>query len=298
MSLVIMIFILLISVGWVYQAGLSANRTIFDQDYYEQMLNETDLSTSIHEHLQVIILEEMSDQMPDHMAAVVTRVLLMVFNEEWFEEQSIIISEDIVRYVNGEQESLQAVIDLRDEKEQLSSNLETALTVIPDQLLQMLGFDPEELNLLAGALIDDMPLPDRMPVEQLLMEQEDGRDLLLLLSLARQFCSVYRYLTAAAFILSLLLLYLLTGPFGALKWFGTAALLSGASFYLVLQGWDIVMPVALELGLINVDLLETTVFNDIFKYSVNLITVVPFYHALFGLAVLVVGIASSKLLSR
>ncbi len=294
----IVIFLVLISVGWMLQGGLSASRTIFNQDYYEQMLVETNLSTSIHELLQETILEEMSEEMPDHMAAVVTRVLLMVFTEEWFEEQTIMVTDDFVRYVTGEQQSIQAVIDLREEKKELITMLEMALTVIPEQILRVLGFTPEELYVLAEVLIEQMPLPDRLPVKQLLMEQEAGRDLLNLLTLARQFCSVYRYLTAAAFILGLLLLYLLSGPFGALKWFGMAALLSGASFYLVLQGWDIAMPIILELGLINVDLLETTAFNNVFEYTATLITIVPFYYAIFGLTVLAVGAVSGKLLSR
>ena len=295
---VIIIVIVLILAGWALQGGFSANRTIFNQDYYEQMMVETNLSTSIHEHLQETILEEMSEEMPDHMAAVVTRVLLMVFTEEWFEEQTIMITDDFVRYVTGEQQSIQAVIDLREEKEELSTKLEMSLTVIPEQILRMLGFDPEELYLLAEALVEQMPLPDRLSVEQLLMEQEAGRDLLNLLSLARQFCSVYRYLTAAAFILGLLLLYFLTGPFGALKWFGLAAMLSGASFYMVLQGWNLLLPVMLELGLISGGLLETTAFYNVFEYSITLITIVPLYFALFGLAVLAAGFVSGRIFSR
>lgn len=292
---VIIIFLVLISVGWVYQVGLSANRTIFDQGYYEQILAETNLSASIHEHLQEIILEEMSEEMPDHMAAVVTRVLLMVFTEEWFEEQTIMITDDFVRYVTGDQHSIQAVIDLREEKEELSDRLEMALTVIPEQILRMLGFDPEELYLLAEVLIEQMPLPDRLPVEQLLMEQEAGRELLNLLSLARQFCSVYLYLTAAAFMFGLIILYSLAGLFSALKWFGAAAIFSGASFFLALQGWDIILPVMLELGLISGVLFETGVFYGVFEYSVDLIAIIPFYYILFGLAVLIVGLAIGKL---
>ena len=294
---VIIIFLVLISVGWLLQGGLSANRTIFDQGYYEQMLVETNLSTGIHEHLQETILEEMSEEMPDHMAAVVTRVLLMVFTEEWFEEQTIMITDDFVRYITGEQQSIQAVIDLREEKEELSAKLEMALTVIPEQILRMLGFDPEELYLLAEALIDQMPLPDRLPVEQLLMEQEAGRDLLNLLSLARLFYIVYGYLTAAAFILGLLLLYFLAGPFGAMKWFGAAALLSGISFFLVLQGWDSFSPLFQELGLIRSDLFETNLFINVFGYSINLIRHIPLYYSLFGLAALLCGIAAGKIIS-
>lgn len=296
--LALIIFLFLVSVGWAYQAGISANRTIFNHGYYEQVLAETNLSASIHEHLQEVILEEMSDEMPDHMAAVVTRVLLIVFNEEWFKEQTIIITDDFVRYVTGEQQSFQAVIDLRDEKEQLSNNLENALSVIPGQILRIFGFDPQELKLLAGSLVEEMPLPDRLPVEQVLMEHEAGRELLELLGLARQFCSVYRYLTAAVFIAGLLLLYFLTGPFGALKWFGTAALLSGVSFYLALQGWDVIIPIMLEMGLISGDLFDTNAFYDVFGYSVQLITSVPFYYGLFGLAVLVFGAVAGRFISR
>ncbi len=295
---VIIIFLVLISAGWVLQAGLSANRTVFEQGYYEQMLAETTISTGIHELLQEAILEKMSEEMPDLMAAVVTRVLLMVFTEEWLEQQTIMIADDFVRYVTGEQQSIQAVIELHKEKEELSANLEMALTVIPEQILQMLGFDPEELYDLAEVLIDQMPLPDRLPAEQLLMEMETGRDLLKLLSLARQFCSAYLYLTAVAFILGLLLLYLLTGPFGALKWFGTAALLSGASFYLLLQRWDTVLPIITALGLNSGVLLETAFFYNVFEYSIALIITVPLYYTLFGLAVLAVGIASDRIFSR
>lgn len=294
----IIIFFVLISVGWVYQGGLSANRTIFDQGYYEQMLVETNLSAGIHEYLQDTILEEMSEEMPDHMAAVVTRVLLMVFTEEWFEEQTIMITDDFVRYITGEQHSIQAVIDLREEKKELSDRLEMALTVIPEQILRIFGFDPEELYLLAEILVEQMPLPDRLPVEQLLMEQETGRELLNLLKMARQFCSIYRYLTAAAFILSLIILYFLVGPFNALKWFGAAAIFSGVSFYLALRVWDVIVPVMLELGLISGNFFNTGVFYDVTEYSAKLVSVIPVYYILVGLAVLAVGIASGKIFPR
>ncbi len=293
--LMVIIFLLLVAVGWACQVGLSAEQTVFDNDYYRGILDETGLDSHIYGVMQDRLQEGISAEMPDNLAYVVTMVLSAVFNEEWVGKQILVLTDDIVLYLRGEQPSLQAAIDLREKKDQLRVNLENALTVIPDQILFMLGFDPQQLDALVGFLVYQLPLPDQLAVEELLAAWDTDDRLIDALAKIRQYQRFYGPLSVTGFALLLFAGSLLVGPFRALKWFGAAAVVSGLGFYLALQAGNYLYPVLLDSGFMEGRIFAHEIFIPVLEFSVNRIVYIPVYYALAGLAAVLLGTAADKI---
>jgi len=296
--ILIILFLLLVPVGWVFQAGLTAENTVLNSAYYEDLLAETELTNYLHELLYDRFLKNISEQMPESLAKVVTEILMFVFDEDWLEEQILYITDDLLLYVGGDQPAVQAVIDLREKKEEIRSNLETALNLLPDQLLVMLGFDPQAIGDLTEMLVDDMPLPDRIAAKNILSEEGEQGNLMTSLIKVRQYRSLYTYLTYAALILLLLFNYLLAGAAGAFKWFGAAVLVSGIIFFLALQAVLMFLMAPLTGALEAGGLIDPDILSSVIEFSAGRTAVIPIYFSLAGLAMLLIGILVGKLVKK
>jgi len=296
--LLIIFFLLLIPVGWVFQAGLTAELTVLNSDYYHDLLEETDLTAYFQELLHDRLFEDISEQIPESLAIVVADALMIVFDEDWLEEQILLMTDDLLLYVKGDQPSVQAVIDLREKKEEVRYNLETALTLLPDQLLTMLGFDPQEIGGFTEMVVDEMLLPDQIAVKKLLSEEGEKGDLMTSLIRVRQYRSLYTYLTYAALILLLLFNYLLAGVARASKWIGAAVIASGISFFMILQLVLMILLAPLAAALEAGGLLRPEIVISVVEFSAARTAVIPIYFSLAGLAVLLFGILAGKLVKK
>ncbi|MGM0688035.1 MAG: hypothetical protein ACQESO_00450 [Bacillota bacterium] len=296
--ILIILFLLLVPLCWVFQASLTAELTVLNSTYYEDLLTETELTSYLHELLHDRFLVNISEQMPETLAKVVTEILMFVFDEDWLEEQILYITDDLLLYVKGDQPAVQAVIDLRVKKEQIRSNLETALNLLPDQLLAMLGFDPQAIGDLTEMLVDNMPLPNRIAAKDILSEEGEHGNLMTSLIKVRQYRSLYTYLTYAALILLILFNYLLAGVAGAFKWFGAAVLVSGISFFLVLQAVLMFLMAPLTDALETGGLLQPDIFATVIEFSATRTTFIPVYFSLAGLVIVLSGILAGRLVKR
>lgn len=287
--LLIIIFILLVATGWAFQAGISAERTIMSGSFYRDMIGRTELSPYIHAALQEQLYTEVSAVMPDNLAAVVTRVLVTVFDEQWVEEQTLVIVDDLLDYIKGRQGDLNAVIDLRDKKEQLKRGITGALDLIPRQLIMMMGFDPLDLEEMAAGLINELPMPDELSVKQILAGQAEGGSIYTSLDQYKRIRFIYLYLPYPVFLFLFFLAYKLTGAAGACKWFGGAALISGVTLSLVLQIARSYYLLPLLSAIIPGWLPEPELLLPAARYAVDSAAAFSLYYTLVGLILMLTG---------
>lgn len=235
LMLLIFIFILLVATGWAFQVGISAERTIMSSSFYRDMISRTELVPYIHAALQEQLYSEISAVMPGNLATVVTTVLMTVFDEQWVGEQTLVVVDDLLGYLKGRQGDFEAVIDLRDKKEQLRLGIRGALDMIPRQVIMMMGFDPLDLEEMAAGLINELPMPDEIKVKHIITGQEERGNIYNSLDQFKRIRILYLYLLYPVFLFLFFLASKLTGVAGACKWFGGAALISGVTLSLVLQ---------------------------------------------------------------
>ncbi len=287
--LLVVFFVLLVVTGWVFQAGIAAERTVMSGSFYRDMIGRTGLSPFFHDALQEQLYSEVSTVLPDNLAAVVTRVLMTVFDEKWVEEQTLIIIDDLLDYLKGRQGDLTAVIDLRGKKEQLKTGITGALSLIPGQLLTMMGFDPLDLEEMAARLINELPMPDELPVKQILAGQAEGGNIFTSLDQLRRMRLVYLYLPYPLFLFLFFLIFKLTGLAGACKWFGGAVFVSGVTLSLALQLGRSYYLLPLLSAIVPGWLPEPELLLPAARFMVDSAAAVSLYYTLLGLILMLTG---------
>ncbi len=257
--------IILVITGWVYQAGMGMERTVFNTDYYRSLFQDVGLPPFLYQGLQELGIPSAAgargstgttreDVTPGEAA------LMEAFSEEWMQEQFLIVIDDILAVLDGEQESLTGAIDLREVKERLrhapDAELQAFAADWPDQLLlqDVIGTETGAWNQFQKAIF---------PLQQ-----------------ARR---IFRFAPYIVFAFLFLFCLLMAGFAGALKWFGAAALVSGIPFWMILQAGG-----SLIAALFPPEI--TNEMQPVLRHIVTSISAVSLVYAGAGLALLVVGI--------
>jgi rhodanese-related sulfurtransferase len=287
--LLVIVFVLLVLTGWVFQVGIAAERTIMNDSFYRDMIGRTELSPYLHAALLEQLYSEVSAVLPDNLASIVTRVLGTVFDEQWVEEQTLVIVDDLLNYLKGRQGDLNAVIDLREKKEQLKWGITGALDLIPSQVIRMMGFDPRELEELSAGLVNELPLPDQLPVKQIIAGQTEGGNIYNSLDQFKRIRFLYLYLPYPVFLFMLFLAYKLAGLAGACKWFGGAAFTSGVILSLVLQLGRSYFLLPLLSAVLPDWLPEPELLLPAARFTVDSAAAIAIYYTLGGLLIMLTG---------
>lgn len=289
LTILVVIFVMIVFTGLVFQAGFSAGRTVLNSSYQRDLLSETDLSPFLHAVMQEHLFREVSAELPGNLALLITGTLSRVFDQEWLSEQYLLVSDQYIAYIKGKKDSPEAFIDLQQKKKQLQKGIENALDLIPGQIIAMMGFEPQDLKELAAGLVTEISLPDKIDVSKLLEEQGVSEQFSKMLGKLRQYHVHYTYLPYALFMIFFLIIYKLAGLAGALKWAGGAILVSGVMFSLFLQCIrsyylkKMVTELAFR-GLPEPDMLLSSI-----RYVIDTMAAISIYFALFGLLVMLIG---------
>ena len=234
-SIIIIIVILLFINGLLLQAGLAARLTVFRSGFYHDLVKETTISAAIHQSLQDSVYREASAILPQELATIMGNIFAAVFDHHWVEEQLMLVVSDYLDYYRGRQDSPQAVIDLRPKRKELRGNLEQALELVPPAAFAYFGFDQANSSAIATAIVDKLPLPDTLSVEELLSKHEGGPQLQRFIENARQYRFFYTYLPFILFLLFYFILKRISGASGSFKYIGGVILAAGVIFSVTLQ---------------------------------------------------------------
>ena len=223
---------------------------------------------------------------------IIANAFHTAFHEEWLEEQYLLIVDDILAMVKGEQESVAGKIDVQDNKERFREEIIEQTEKHLSEEVDKIESIPEDFETLAVALSDVMDLPEQLEVanttEQFLTPQMEKA--IYNIQIFRQ----YFFLFYFAFVLFFVLSYLLAGKFGGLKWFGAAVLFAGLTF---LGGIYLFRMMVFDPF---VDLyhnwvpLEPAVISSLSSQTIHAMSIIPLLFGAFGLALLVGGIVAAK----
>jgi hypothetical protein len=289
-SILIVIFIVLVLNGFLFQAGFSTGRTLLNSAYYQKMIDDTELTSFLHAVVKEHLFREVSTKLPENLALIITGSIAMVFDQQWLEEQVVLVTDDYIDYIKGRKDTPHAVLDLRQKKEELRRGIENALDLVPEQVISLIGFDSLDLEELASELVSGLPLPDEMEVQQLLKQQNvNDNEFLLLLQNLRQYRIYYTYLPFVLYILFFYIIYRIAGLPGALKWFGGAALISGVIFSIFLQGLRTYYLKSLVNEMVLSGLPEPEMLLTSLRYVIDDIAVISLYFALAGVFAMLLG---------
>lgn len=310
-----LISIFAVLTGWVYLAGLSAERTVFSSSYYHDLSNETDLTSALHEELQKtlpdIIIQNMTKELESEIegnltdqqqimmhAAIrfVTEALAEVFDEEWFEEHMLLITDDILASVKGEQDELSATIDLQDGKEAVRNKVITALKSLPDDLRNQLNIPENQIENIVDDILDEVDFKEQIQLADLLDQYDEGlsADLNNTISTIQTGRVIYQYIPYIIFVLLFMSCFLLAGFSGSLKWFGAATLIFSSTFLIGVRLFHTLLdPVILFKSASGLSLSPETA-NAVADYTVASVSIIPIISAAVGFLLLITGVIIGK----
>lgn len=292
----IIILIIMILGGWFHQAGLTVEYTVLSSSYYNEMLAESGLVGELHSEVQRKVAGEIAGQVPREAALLFSEAIFSVFNVSWLEEQLLMVIEDWLSFVKGEQQDFQAVIELEAKKAELEARLYNLLSIFPERVMAEAGIETGmEAQFVAG-IMEEIDLPDQIRLDELLAEDELIYELAEFSRSVKQFRFFYLYLPFAGFILLLLLNLLLAGWAGGLKWSGSGLIISGLTFLAGMQltSFAVAGPVASSLSAEGVAFADAIIAAV--SYTAARALMIPVFYTLAGLFLLIIGLLSGALL--
>ena len=303
-----LILILLFTVisGWVYMAWMVTEITFLNPSYYRDIVS----SESIFPDMMDTVLhnvyfsegcaccagnDENIPQSPDMQEEaleeynIITNAFHAAFHEEWLEEQYLLVVDDILAMVRGEQESVTVTIDLQDSKERFRDEIVNQMEKqLADEKADNFEASPEELETLAGALTEDMDLPKQIEVAEITEHVLNPQ--LEQAIYNTQIFRQYFFLFYFAFVLFFALNYFLAGISGGLKWFGAAALFAGSTFLGGIYLFRIMVfePLVDYYGFWVP--IEPAVISSMSTQTLHVMSAIPLVFVAFGLVSLVAGV--------
>ncbi len=296
LALVLVCIILIVSL-WVHMAALSVERTVLSSAYYRGLFTEADIPAQLH----AVIEEEITGQLrfqliadapaievPDEVKEILMGSFMHAFDQAWFERELLLVIDDFLAMVKGKQETLQAEIDLRENKRKMAEYLTANLKVFENTFGITEMFLGEGIGLNGEKLVREMSLPDRiMPaalMAGIIKEDSAQAQAMLMLQTSRSYFLFVPYLVIAALFL---LNHLLAGTYGGLKWSGAAFLVAATTFFLGLRVIEYVFVTFFVTGLRQAIPFGSDVFINAAQYTVARASTVPIIIAAIGLILLV-----------
>ncbi len=266
----ILAFLILIVTGWFSQASIGIERTIFNADYYTKLSRDIELSSFLHRSLEEQMRPRPAGPGVDPQgptgAEIQSSLLMMeIFHEAWVEEQFLMIVEDLIAVLDGEQNTFTASIQLGQVKEQLSSSTD------PD--LQQLGSE----------------LPENIPLQSIFGADPDSwHQFQRVVSNLQTFRSLFNIGPYIVFIMLIAFCIFVAGFNSSLKWVGSSAIISGITFLGLLQIGNFTM--------VNIFPPETLQEAEAFTgHIISSMSTVSLIFAGIGLLSIIAGFALNKM---
>ena len=247
-TLKLIVLILLTIVFIVYGMGFmmysGINKTLLDQQYYRSVVGDYEISAMVHGELKTMIPPIVREGLtggspvtdPKKKAAVDTQVALIstaitdALDESWIEEQSVMVTDDVVDLLNGEKASLSAVIELKGKLDEIEQNIAIGLDKLTDaELFAMFGAPRAYIPMLAEQIVDTLGLPESLVIADVVGEMAPGT-LDMVIGYLGTMDTLFGILFWVVIIVFLVLCLLFWKVGRGLQWFGVSTVLTGGMF--------------------------------------------------------------------
>lgn len=308
LKIFVLVLVFLISVlsGWVYMAGMGMERTILNNDYYRDILDQGEIFSGILGQGMQQMQKDMQDQsaeehreaeMPEDIMDIISAAFSEAFHEDWFAEQFLLVVDDVLAMVKGEQDGVNAVIDLEEGKERFRDELIVQFGMLPDEKLRELNLSPGGIEYAADEIAGEMDLPDKFVIEDLLEDIINPPMEIIILNI-QLYRDYFLFMPYLVFALLLIFSCLLAGFAGGLKWLGTAALISGLAFSGGVQifRFAFIAPFIERFGE-GIPVATETV-SAFVTHTISILSVVPLVFTVAGLLLLMAGIVLGRKIKK
>ncbi len=285
--LLIILSLFLAIYSLVFMLGFGLEKTVFNINHYRKMSQEFNVFSQLHENMEAGLLAgpEGQEQEMDEQGEKMMMVFREVFDEQWLEEQFLVVTEDVFSYTKGETDSLTATIDLTDRKELLEET-------IMEKLIQEEGLTQAQAAIMSEGISKEIELPKEIHLEELL-EGEEGEDIDEVLSKITMVRQYFLPVSALVFVVVFVLILLLAKFPVNLKWYGASMLIPAVLLLIAQVGFNSVLDIEFVSGFADIPT-EFGFVVDLVKYTLSKMYIVPIAYSAIAVLFISSGIILGK----
>ncbi len=238
LSLVFVVY----GMGFMMYRGI--DKTLLDQQYYNTVIGEYGIASSVHgalgDMIAPIVLDGLTGGTPvtdakekaavDKQVSLISTAITDALDEDWIEEQALMVTSDVVGLLNAEKSSLTAIIDLKGKLSEIENNIASGLEKFSDaELFAMFGAPRAYIPVIAEQIVGKLGLPESLVIADL-VDASDPGTLEMVSGHLGTMDSIFGILAWLVIIVFLVLCLLFWKFGGGLQWFGLSTALTGALF--------------------------------------------------------------------
>lgn len=309
----VIVLILLSIVFIVYTMGFmmynGVSKTLLDKAYYRSVVSEYELSTTVHNVLKEMVPDIVLDGLtqgkeitnPQEKAVIDSQVELIsnaitdALDKEWIEEQTVMVSDDLVGLLNGDKATLTAVIDLKGKLTEIKQNIATGLENYSDaELFAIFGAPRAYIPMISEQIVGQLGLPDSLIIADLVDDMAPGAT-----GTATNYLKIvnttFGFLAWVGIFVFLLLCILFWKVGKGLLWFGVTSIISGGAFLFIINFFS---NLSTTQNLVGADLeslpLSSETLQEIIKFTVNKMNLTPILFIVGGIIFIILGALTLK----
>lgn len=320
--LLLIILILIVINGFFYMAWIGLERTIFNFDYYNEIIRDTNIIPLAHEQLHEKLPLRLIENLPADSTSesngitattfleldetereiflmqinILADTITQTFNPAWYEEQTLAVIAEILAQP-AENQSYIITVDMKEKLLELRQEL---LIVLFEESLSSAAFPIDNIELLADDLIAIADIPQQFSLSDSLSEIGITAETTELLSALSNFRSSMIYWPYIILILLILFSILVAGPSAGLKWAGIAALIFSLSAYICLQFAkafiSVTVPGITEIVIAGQITISPVLINTLADLTISRLYDIPLISAAAGLLILTGGIFLDRIM--
>lgn len=285
------------------------SKTLLDKEYYRSVVSDFELSNTVHNVLKEmvpgIVLEGLTNGKPvtdpaqkaaiDSQVELISNAITDALDKEWIEEQTVMVSDDLVGVLNGDQATLTAVIDLKGKLTKIKQNIATGLENYSDaELFAIFGAPRSYIPMISDQIVSQLGLPDSLIIADLVdnMAPETINTATGYLKIVNTMFGILAWVGIIVFLL-LCVLFWKVGK--GLLWFGVTSIISGGAFLFIINFFS---NLSTTENLVGADFeslpLSSETLQEIISFTVNKMNLMPILFIVGGVVLIILGALALK----
>jgi hypothetical protein len=288
--LLILLVLLIIAAGWLSQLGLSIENTFLARSFYDDLFKKIDLSIYARLMMQEELMKELPFQLPDFLLDLVSDVLGSIYDDQWLKGELIVVIDDMILFVRGKGPEPDFLLDLTEKNQQFRYMLKGAWDQGPKNILNIFGFGTAVIDDASHSFIDNLEMPAYFDLNEYFRDRGFADDIIVPVKTLKEFRKFYLSFPYIAFVFLFALIMILEGIIGAFRWSGSAILISGVTFFLLLKITRSFYTSSLEKSMAQAGIIEAGAMIDTLNFALDRAAIIPLYFVFFGLSLIAISL--------
>nr|WP_319474845.1 hypothetical protein [uncultured Sphaerochaeta sp.] len=306
----VLLSVVVIVYGMAFMMYRGMDNTLLNQSYYQTVVSDNEIPALVHDEIAKMIPDIVRDGLTegktitdpvqkagvDAQVDLISGAIIDALDEDWIEDQIVMVTDDVVNSLTGESGKLTAVIDMVPKLDEIEQNIAKGLEQYSDmELMAMFGAPKAYIPMIAEQIVDQLGLPESLVIGDLVNDMAPGT-----ISMVRGYLSLMNTWLGVLILVIVLLVFLILAILllqrsSGMQWTGITIALSGALFLIIKSMYSNLDKIGSNAGVDFGSLpVQASKIEGIVKYTFSQMNQTAIVFIVVGLVVFAVGLVMPK----